>query len=207
MKLKYYLRGLGIGIICTAIIMGIALSGNKKETLTDTEIIERARLLGMVMPEDTEESSEEEGQEPPDAKASKPQGAEEGEYENKSGEEDAETSKDEDGEPSDSYDDKGQDEAADTNQAESPADQPDSDSSVNNSAQHPDSQSTVQIEIKAGEYSDAVSRKLYHAGLISDADTFNKYLTEKGADQNLRVGVYDIPTGSTQDEIIAILQK
>ena len=52
MKLKYYLRGLGVGVICTAIIMGIALSGNKKETLTDAEIIERARLLGMVMEEE-----------------------------------------------------------------------------------------------------------------------------------------------------------
>ena len=51
MKLKYYLRGLGVGVICTAIIMGIALSGNKKEKLTDAEIIERARLLGMVMEE------------------------------------------------------------------------------------------------------------------------------------------------------------
>ena len=60
MKLKYYLRGLGIGIICTAIIMGIALSGNKKETLTDAEIIERAKLLGMVMEEGTKESSEQE---------------------------------------------------------------------------------------------------------------------------------------------------
>ena len=58
MKLKYYLRGLGVGIICTAILMGIALSGNKKEKLTDTEIIERARLLGMVM---AEEAPEEEG--------------------------------------------------------------------------------------------------------------------------------------------------
>ena len=53
MKLKYYLRGLGVGVICTAIIMGIALSGNKKEKLTDAEIIERARLLGMVMEEDS----------------------------------------------------------------------------------------------------------------------------------------------------------
>ena len=63
MKLKYYLRGLGIGIICTAIIMGIALSGNKRETLTDAEIIERARLLGMVMEEEAKEPAEDE--EPP----------------------------------------------------------------------------------------------------------------------------------------------
>ncbi len=49
MERKYYLRGLGIGIVMTAIIMGIALSGNHK--MTDEEIIARAKELGMV--EDT----------------------------------------------------------------------------------------------------------------------------------------------------------
>lgn len=57
MKLKYYLRGLGVGIICTAIIMGIATSGREKEKLTDAEIVERARILGMVMAEENEEES------------------------------------------------------------------------------------------------------------------------------------------------------
>ena len=51
MKLKYYLRGLGIGIIITTIILMIANSGYKKE-LTDEEIIARAQRLGMVMKED-----------------------------------------------------------------------------------------------------------------------------------------------------------
>lgn len=46
MERKYYLRGLGIGIAVTAIIMGIALSGDKK--MTDAEIIARAKELGMV---------------------------------------------------------------------------------------------------------------------------------------------------------------
>ena len=35
MERKYYLRGLGLGIVMTAIIMGVALSGNK--TMTDEE--------------------------------------------------------------------------------------------------------------------------------------------------------------------------
>ncbi len=47
MNLKYYLRGLGIGIIMTSLIMGIA-SGDGKETLTNEEIKERAKALGMV---------------------------------------------------------------------------------------------------------------------------------------------------------------
>ena len=47
MKLKYYLRGMGIGIILTAIVMGFALGG-RKATLSDAEIIQRAKALGMV---------------------------------------------------------------------------------------------------------------------------------------------------------------
>ncbi|MBR4530740.1 MAG: hypothetical protein IKO80_10750 [Lachnospiraceae bacterium] len=47
MKLKYYLRGMGVGMILTAIIMGIALHG-RTETLSDAEIMARARELGMI---------------------------------------------------------------------------------------------------------------------------------------------------------------
>ena len=49
MKLKYYLRGMGIGIILTAIVMGFALGG-RKTTVSDAEVIERAKVLGMVDP-------------------------------------------------------------------------------------------------------------------------------------------------------------
>ena len=41
MNLKYYLRGLGIGIIVTALIMGI-VAGGKGRSLSDEEIIKRA---------------------------------------------------------------------------------------------------------------------------------------------------------------------
>lgn len=58
MKLKYYLRGLGIGIIVTAIIMMITNAGSGK-TLTDEQIMQRAEELGMTRPaEDSEESEE-----------------------------------------------------------------------------------------------------------------------------------------------------
>ena len=51
MKLKYYLRGLGIGMIVTALILGISFShrqGQETQTLTDDQIRERAEQLGMV---------------------------------------------------------------------------------------------------------------------------------------------------------------
>ena len=46
MKLKFYLRGLGIGIVVTALIMGIATKD--KLPLTDAEIKAAAAKLGMV---------------------------------------------------------------------------------------------------------------------------------------------------------------
>lgn len=63
MEKKYYFRGLGLGIIVTAVIMGAVLSGGKKE-LTDDEVIARAKELGMtentrlLEPTDTDEDGE-----------------------------------------------------------------------------------------------------------------------------------------------------
>lgn len=46
MNLKYYLRGLGLGIMVTALILAIA--GNRKNTMSDAQIKERAKELGMI---------------------------------------------------------------------------------------------------------------------------------------------------------------
>lgn len=54
MKLKYFIRGLGIGIIFGAIVMLVAYNTSDKEKLSDAEIIERAEKLGMVMQEATQ---------------------------------------------------------------------------------------------------------------------------------------------------------
>lgn len=56
MKVKYYLLGLGIGILVTTLVLSF---GEKKEKLSDDEIIARARELGMVMKDETEDKLEE----------------------------------------------------------------------------------------------------------------------------------------------------
>lgn len=70
MKLKYYLRGLGIGILVTTIILMIAFARHPQK-LTDEEIIARAEMLGMVMedkeagesiPKSTEQATEKDTQ-------------------------------------------------------------------------------------------------------------------------------------------------
>ena len=52
MKLKYYLRGLGIGILITTIIFMIFIRVDKNHIMTDKEIMARAEELGMVMQEE-----------------------------------------------------------------------------------------------------------------------------------------------------------
>jgi len=47
MNLKYYLRGLGIGILVTAIIM-LVISHQSNAPMTDEEVKERAASLGMI---------------------------------------------------------------------------------------------------------------------------------------------------------------
>ena len=64
MERRYYLRGLGVGIAVTAVIMGVMTSRDAK--MTDREVIARAKELGMVestvlLDENDEASNGEEG--------------------------------------------------------------------------------------------------------------------------------------------------
>lgn len=50
MKRKYYMRGLGLGVLVTAILCAVALP-KKTEPMTDAEVIARAKELGYVKAE------------------------------------------------------------------------------------------------------------------------------------------------------------
>lgn len=210
MKLKYYLRGLGIGIIVTAIIMMIMNAGSGKP-LTDEQIMERAEKLGMTRPE---EDSEDSGEEDPEKKgapssigvfspeenqtagdAQKPEETqlpENGEEANQS--EDGEK----DTKPEDSADPDGNADSETGDHSNEPAGE---------GAASSEDPEMVSIEISQGEYSDSVSRKLMEAGLISDAVDFNSYLVKNGMDNLLAVGVHQIPKGANYAEIAGALCK
>ena len=53
MRVKYYMRGIGVGIILTVIVCSF---GNKqtKQTMSENEIIAAAKELGMVMKDENE---------------------------------------------------------------------------------------------------------------------------------------------------------
>ncbi|MCI5741948.1 MAG: hypothetical protein SO445_10995 [Lachnospiraceae bacterium] len=87
MKLKYYLRGLGIGILITTIIFMIFIRVDKNHIMTDKEIMARAEELGMVMQEEDdsktlEQLKEEEGQQTPEDTQNTTENAEDGQEQN-----------------------------------------------------------------------------------------------------------------------------
>ncbi len=199
MNLKYYLRGLGIGIIVTALIMGIA-AGGKKETLSDSEIKERARALGMT--EETTLLADAVPTESPEAeKTSAPTGKptvtpepaiEPSALPTPTEEPSAAPTPTEDEEPS----------AAPTPAAE-PLDTPEAVPEITEESTQ--ETGTIMIQVDSGDGSYTVCRKLEEAGLIISASDFDRYLYENGYDKRINVGTFEIPENADPQLIARIL--
>lgn len=223
MERKYYLRGLGIGIAMTAIIMGISLSGDK--SMSNDEIIARAKELGMVentvlsKPTDEEEKS--------------------GNTENVENEQDiADNPQDTlESNPDDiaATDDIAEDDEGDSRVDNDSEDQPDSEDAgvedseteyaeitgeeENNPEENEESEGgepepangTVAsselkvITINSGDGSYTVAKKLADVGVITSAKNFDTYLCENGYDKRLRTGTYSIPADASDEQIARIV--
>ena len=64
---------------------------------------------------------------------------------------------------------------------------------------------TVDITISESDDSIAVATKCYEAGLVSSDTEFQSYISEKGKEDSLKSGTFQIPKGSTEDQILAII--
>ncbi len=63
------------------------------------------------------------------------------------------------------------------------------------------SSTSITIEVKKGEGSDTVSKKLEEAGLVPNAKEFDKYLMANGYDKKITAGTHQIPAGADKEEI------
>ena len=191
MKLKYYLRGLGIGIIVTTLVLMVAFSG-KKEKLSDQEIMQRAEQLGMVMADEgqTETGTEENtGTEAQPETEQDVQNTEAGTEEN--ADENTENASEPETEPQ-------------TEAAAEPAAPEDTTGHVVGEVKQ-ETSGEVAFTVKSGESSDTVAFNLYKAGLVDDATAFNRYMISKGYDSRLRTGDFKIRSGASYDEILKVL--
>lgn len=213
MKLKYYLRGLGIGVIVTALLMGFALSG-KKETMSDEQIRERAIEMGMVDAEDgvladdlgqsTAEDEADGADEPPVSENN----AEATEITDGAADADAAKAETADSavgaETENASETTGSATAADAAGTEATDVTKTTDSAAGT---EPTDGSTIRITIQSGDGSRSVANKLQEAGVIDDAAAFDTFLCQNGYDKRIAAGDHEIPAGATQEEIAKALTR
>ena len=246
MKLRYYMRGLGIGIFVTAILMALTIHG-KTERLTDEQIIERAEALGMEMKyssdvladtvsenaaEDTksaelpdqvkEETSlanrlaaEEKTENPlldgevgntDAAEAEKTDSLQQDIYhEDPDAAERTETKTDSSADADSAEEGTTEESTADAQDEGTADDTKQTDAAGNSAADTQAAAGSKQITVSSGDGSDTVARKLYEAGLISDAAAYDRYLCQNGYDKKICTGVKTIPAGAGEAEIAKIL--
>lgn len=177
MKKRYYLRGLGIGIFITALIMGLSKGDGK--SMTDDEIKARALELGMVEQKTLSDLVTEPTELPAVTPTPPPRGE---------GPVPATTPM-----PTDT--------PAPTEEpvpTETPA-------PTSEPTQTMDE--IVLVEIIKGDSSDTVSMRLEELGLVEDAKSYNRYLCDNGYDRKLNIGSYKITKGMSQEEITKIITR
>ena len=196
MRLKYYLRGLGLGILVSTLflMLSIQLHGG---IMTDERVIARAKELGMVIPDDGETDTpplESESTQPDDT-------AQDNEQPDDTAQNDARP------------DDAAQD---DTAQDNTQTDDTTSDDAVQNdgtqdgitpenAAQGDDAQGDIIFTVADGEVCRTAAEKLLACGLIEDVDAFRKYMSAHDYDGLIREGTYRIPVGADADTIAKII--
>lgn len=64
---------------------------------------------------------------------------------------------------------------------------------------------TVEITISDSDDSVAVATKLYQAGLVSSDTEFQSYISNMDKESSLKSGTFQIPKGSTDEQILNII--
>ena len=197
MKLKYYLRGLGIGIAVTAAVL--MLAGGGKENLTDEEIIARAKELGMVESVTLSQlSSETESESVSEENHAETSGQD-------SIEDVSEKISEDEGVSNFETDTS---EVTSENNSEAVSDSSSEVASEEDNSQEEISEEVeefVIIEVGSGDGSDTVSVKLEAAGLVEDAQMYDDFLCANGYDKILQTGAHEIPKTADWDMIAEIL--
>lgn len=223
MKLKFYLRGLGIGIVVTALVLHFTYADTLKTSLqADAGEIQTETIITETI-SNSEDNTDEDSSVKNDTDTVIEQEIETNvalaklETQTNTKEQDttdeAENTLTNNNEDEVVYDAKltfDENEASDED--ELPADeayvnQDTSDDTENLNEEQQQSEDTensteiIEIAIVHGDDSGTVSRKLYNAGLVDNASEFDYYLMQHGYDKRISVGTVKISSGSTWQEI------
>lgn len=184
MKLKYYLRGLGMGILVSTVILMIVY--HTKNHMTDSDVIKRAKELGMVMKEDSLfDETESNNEQTTTKEPSSEQPTTEAPTTEQSTTEQPTTEEPTTKEPV----------------TEEPT-------TKEPTTQKPTGDlKTVTFTVKDGMYSEAVTDILYNAGIISNKAEFNNFLEKNGYSRIIQNGKHTVNSSMTYEEIAKIITK
>lgn len=193
MKKRYYLRGLGIGIFITALIMGLTNGGRKP--MTDEEVRARALELGMVEKKTLADVREEESNQPHVTEAPKETMSPE------TTEAPKETM------PPEATEAPKETTPPETTKAPVVTEPPEPTQSPTATDIPKEEDVIILLEIVKGDSSDTISQKLEDLGLIANARSYNRYLCDNGYDRRLNIGTYEIQKGASEEEIAKIITR
>lgn len=191
MKVKYFLRGLGMGIIFSALLVTLA-GGNKKVMLTDEEIMTRASLLGMVRPTELPAVKTPEPSETP-AVTETPEPAETPVATETPAATETPVAT-ETHEPS---------ETPAVTETSKPVETPE----PSEKPTEPEKPQYAKLTIKGGMWSAEVAKAMEAAGIVSSAKDFDEYLCDNGYASRISTGTYKIKIGAGYKEIAEKITK
>lgn len=206
MKIRYYLRGLGLGILFTTVFFWIG--GSSKQTMSDEMIKERAKELGMIENTvladigDTTDNSVEESSVIFETVSTEMNTDLEMEttieMDTETGEE--ETSPEIEEETSLVT------EEETFSEVETETESSSVEEMLSEEVEEtPEEGQIISIVVNKGEGSDTVSRRLYEAGLVDDPYEYDRYLMQNKYDRKIGAGEHLIPAGSSWQEIAQLL--
>ena len=223
MKLKYYLRGLGIGILVTTVILSLAGVGRKN--MTDEEVVKRAKELGMVestllseLPDQTKaeevRTPEPENSPAPEETTTTPETPAAPEEttttpETPAAPEETTTTPETPAAPEETTTTPETPAAPEetTTTPETPAAPEETPVSPEDGNPDTPTGETVTLVIGRGESSTTVSKNLKKAGIVEDAAAFDRFLCNNGYDKKIITGTYEIPYGASEEEIAKIITR
>lgn len=228
MRLKYFLRGLGIGIVVTTIIL--AISHNAGRRMSDSEVIGRAKELGMAYTTAAQENSTESAAETTETETDTTEPVTTGQ-ESTTDTEAGSTAETESSEASTTAQETTGVRETTTQQETTTQETTIQETTTTRAAQESTTETTHEastteaettqaenesteteastvitytLTIASGMSSNTVCDILKKNGIIADSGDFDRFLVSSGYADRIRVGSFEVNSGMSYDELAAV---
>ena len=194
MKFKYYLRGCGIGILFTTIILMISFHSGKNQ-MTDSQVMERASELGMITTQEmisaTENTQAGETVNTEDLEKS----SETVKTQNTESKADTGEKNTEELEVVPDFDTEEKEKETESKYKKNNKKDKASDSKKDQKDEK------IVLEVKRGDVCRIIAENLATLGMVEDAEDFRKYMQKNGYDHQINVGTFELKKGMSYEEI------